>query len=67
MPPNPDKPSPVTVEERLFSLVLALIGQTVGSQIVAVIPPDQGYGDKASGTIPAGSTLIFVVDILGVN
>lgn len=45
----------------------ALIGQTVGSQIVAVIPPDQGYGDKASGTIPAGSTLVFVVDILGVN
>ena len=45
----------------------ALIGQTVGSQIIAVIPPDQGYGDQASETIPAGSTLIFVVDILGVN
>lgn len=45
----------------------ALIGQTVGSQIVAVIPPDQGYGDQASETIPAGSTLIFVVDILGIN
>jgi peptidylprolyl isomerase len=45
----------------------ALIGQTVGSQVIAVIPPDQGYGDQASGTIPAGSTLVFVVDILGVN
>ncbi|MFO7690144.1 MAG: FKBP-type peptidyl-prolyl cis-trans isomerase [Cryobacterium sp.] len=45
----------------------ALIGQTVGSQIIAVIPPDQGYGDQESGTIPAGSTLVFVVDILGVN
>jgi len=45
----------------------ALIGQTVGSQIVAVIPPDQGYGDQASDTIPAGSTLVFVVDILGVD
>jgi len=45
----------------------ALIGQTVGSQVIAVIPPDQGYGDKASETIPAGSTLVFVVDILGVN
>lgn len=45
----------------------ALIGQTVGSQILAVIPPDQGYGDQASGPIPAGSTLVFVVDILGVN
>ena len=45
----------------------AVIGQTVGSQVVAVIPPDQAYGDEASQTIPAGSTLVFVVDILGVN
>lgn len=45
----------------------ALIGQTVGSQVIAVIPPDQGYGDKESGSIPANSTLVFVVDILGVN
>ena len=45
----------------------ALIGQTVGSQVIAVIPPDQGYGDEASDTIPAGSTLVFVVDILGVK
>lgn len=45
----------------------ALIGQTVGSQIVAVIPPDLAYGATASETIPANSTLIFVVDILGVD
>jgi FKBP-type peptidyl-prolyl cis-trans isomerase len=45
----------------------ALIGQTVGSQIVAVIPPELAYGDEASGSIPAGSTLVFVVDILGVD
>ncbi|MBB2956458.1 FKBP-type peptidyl-prolyl cis-trans isomerase [Pseudoclavibacter helvolus] len=43
----------------------ALVGQTVGSQVVAVIPPALGYGDQASDTIPAGSTLVFVVDILG--
>lgn len=43
----------------------ALVGQTVGSQVIAVIPPELGYGDKESGTIPAGSTLVFVVDILG--
>lgn len=43
----------------------ALVGQTVGSQVVAVIPPGEGYGDTAKGSIPAGSTLVFVVDILG--
>lgn len=39
-------------------------GQTVGSQVLLVVPPELGYGDTATGTIPAGSTLVFVVDIL---
>ena len=43
----------------------ALIGQKVGSQIVAVIPPELGYGNQDYGNIPAGSTLVFVIDILG--
>ena len=33
----------------------ALIGQTVGSQVVTVIPPAQGYGAAAQASIPAGS------------
>jgi FKBP-type peptidyl-prolyl cis-trans isomerase 2 len=41
-----------------------LVGQTVGSQVLLVIPPSLGYGDKAQGAIPANSTLVFVVDIL---
>jgi FKBP-type peptidyl-prolyl cis-trans isomerase len=45
----------------------ALVGQKVGSQIVAVIPPSLGYKDQAQGTIPANSTLVFVVDILGIK
>lgn len=45
----------------------ALEGQRVGSQVLAVIPPDLGYGDQASGAIPAGSTLVFVIDILGID
>jgi FKBP-type peptidyl-prolyl cis-trans isomerase len=43
-----------------------LVGQTVGSQVLLVIPPDQGYG--AGGNPQAGikgtDTLVFVVDIL---
>lgn len=41
-----------------------LVGQTVGSQVLMIIPPDLGYGDTDNGSIPAGSTLVFVVDIL---
>lgn len=41
-----------------------LVGQTVGSQVLLVVPPAEGYGNTDNGSIPAGSTLIFVVDIL---
>lgn len=45
----------------------ALVGQKVGSQVEAVIPPDKGYGKEGSGAIPANATLVFVVDILGIQ
>lgn len=42
-----------------------IIGKTVGSQVLFVIPPELGYGDEGAGeNIPGGSTLVFVVDIL---
>ncbi|MGQ7296779.1 FKBP-type peptidyl-prolyl cis-trans isomerase [Quadrisphaera sp. KR29] len=42
-----------------------LVGVPVGSQVLLVIPPDLGYGDQDQGdAIPAGSTLVFVVDVL---
>ncbi|MFJ8309344.1 MULTISPECIES: FKBP-type peptidyl-prolyl cis-trans isomerase [unclassified Streptomyces] len=43
-----------------------LVGKKVGSRVLLVIPPEQGYKDKAQGAdIPANSTLVFVVDIVG--
>lgn len=44
-----------------------LVGQTVGSRVLLVIPPDLGYGaaGKAEAGIKGSDTLIFVVDILG--
>jgi FKBP-type peptidyl-prolyl cis-trans isomerase 2 len=41
-----------------------LVGQTVGSQVLLVIPSDKGYGEDGSSSIPGGATLVFVVDIL---
>lgn len=57
----------VTLDGVVEGFAEALEGQTVGSQILAVIPPELGYGDQASGAIPAGSTLVFVIDILGID
>lgn len=45
----------------------ALKGQRVGSQILAVIPPEMGYGEEGQGSIPGNATLVFVIDILGVD
>jgi peptidylprolyl isomerase len=43
-----------------------LVGQTVGSQVLLVIPPDKGYGTtgQESAGISGTDTLVFVVDIL---
>lgn len=49
-------------------LAEAIVGKTVGSQVVVVIPPELGYPEgQAPATIPAGSTMVFVVDILGIE
>lgn len=45
----------------------AVVGQTVGTQVIVIIPPEFGYGDAGAGSIPPGATLVFVIDILGTN
>ena len=66
-----DKGEPAQFELKDDALIAgfleALVGQKIGSQIIAVIPPDKGYGDQVQGEIPANSTLVFVIDILGVS
>jgi peptidylprolyl isomerase len=43
-----------------------LVGQTVGSQVLLVVPPDKGYGaqGQSAAGIKGTDTLVFVVDIL---
>src|SRR4051812_25875992 len=43
-----------------------IVGQTVGSQLLLVIPPDKGYGagGNPSAGIKGTDTLVFVIDIL---
>jgi peptidylprolyl isomerase len=61
------EPASLTLDGVVPGFAQALEGQTVGSQVMVVVPPDQGYGDQAQGAIPADSTLVFVIDVLGLD
>ena len=41
-----------------------LVGKKIGSRVLLVVPPADGYGAQANGKIPANASLVFVVDIL---
>jgi peptidylprolyl isomerase len=45
----------------------ALVGHRVGSQVVTIVPPSEGYGSKGQGDIKGTDTMVFVVDILAAN
>lgn len=60
-------PTQFSLDSLVPGVAQALEGQTVGSQVLVVVPPELGYGDTAQGTIPANSTLVFVFDILGID
>lgn len=46
----------------------ALVGQAIGSQVIAIIPPSEGYGAAGSPPNIGGTdTLVFVIDILGIT
>jgi len=52
--------------QMLPGLESALIGKKVGSRILAVIPPAEGYGTSGNSQlgITGSTTLVFVIDVL---
>ena len=41
----------------------ALVGQTVGTQLIVTIPPRYAYGEEGAGQQLSGQTLVFLIDI----
>jgi peptidylprolyl isomerase len=44
-----------------------IVGMKVGGRREIVIPPALGYGDQSQPGLPANSTLVFVVDLVGIS
>jgi FKBP-type peptidyl-prolyl cis-trans isomerase len=58
---------PIGVKQVIPAWDTGLVGQKVGSRVLLIVPPKDGYGAKGSpdGSIKGTDTLVFVVDILG--
>ncbi|RPA79332.1 hypothetical protein BJ508DRAFT_415972 [Ascobolus immersus RN42] len=46
---------------------LGIAGMAPGGERRLTVPPEMGYGNKAAGSIPKNSTLIFDVKCIGIN
>ena len=44
-----------------------LVGMKVGGRRELIIPPSLAYKNQKAGTIPANSTLVFVVDLVKIG
>lgn len=43
----------------------SIVGQPIGSRLLLVVPPADGYGAQGQGDIKGTDTMVFVVDVLG--
>ncbi|PRY54852.1 peptidylprolyl isomerase [Knoellia remsis] len=62
---NPAWSTPIGVGQVVPGWDKSLVGQTVGSRMLLVVPPADGYGPQGQGEIKGTDTMVFVVDILG--
>ncbi len=60
---------PVGVGKLVPGFDKGIVGQTVGSRVLLVLPPAEGYGKDGNpqGGIKGTDTIVFVVDILAAN
>lgn len=42
----------------------AVAAMKIGDKIIVEIPPEKGYGNQGAGSIPPGSTLLFLIELI---
>jgi len=60
---------PIGVQQVIGGWDKGLVGQAIGSRVLLSIPPEHGYGSRGvpQAGIGGTDTLVFVVDIIGVQ
>ncbi|MDR1152498.1 MAG: FKBP-type peptidyl-prolyl cis-trans isomerase [Bifidobacteriaceae bacterium] len=61
-----DTPAALPVSAMLGGWRDGIVGHTVGSRVLTIVPPALGYGGAGNEAVPPGATLVFVTDILAV-
>ncbi len=59
-------PASFTTDQVVPGFQKAIVGAKVGSEVLASVPPSDGYGDSSSSPVGATDTMVFVIDILGI-
>lgn len=57
------KPATFSLNSVIQGWKWGLATMHVGDTVEVIVPPEYGYGSQANASIPANSTLVFVVDI----
>jgi peptidylprolyl isomerase len=62
-----DAPTSFPLDQVVPGFSQGIVGMQPGGRRVIVIPPELGYGAQTNGPVPGGSTLVFVVDLVGIS
>jgi peptidylprolyl isomerase len=60
-------PEAFRVSDLISGFQMALLAMHVGDRWEVYIPTSEGYGKRAAGEIPGGSTLVFEIELLGIS
>lgn len=60
-------PEAFRVNDLISGFQIALVNMHIGDHWIVYIPAEMGYGSQRAGDIPANSTLIFEIELLGIG